>query len=153
MKTRQLGFGLVGIVGLLIAFEVGLHLQNPPTSHNPNDRLITISASPAPDTGKCEVDFPVVFLRYNQGHTVQWESNDNKYWISFREIGAPPDSPLETSEDTIMVYLNHPSQKYRVKHKEKYYMYAIFDHDPATNNQYPCKAADEDHDTGLNIKP
>jgi len=79
MKTRQLGFGLVGIVGLLIAFEVGLHLQNPPTSHNPNDRLITISASPAPDTGKCEVDFPVVFLRYNQGHTVQWESNDNQY--------------------------------------------------------------------------
>jgi hypothetical protein len=156
MKARQLGLGLVGIVGLVIAFEVGLHLQAPPPSHNPNERLITISASPAPDTGKCDVDFPVVFLRYNQGHTVQWASNDNKYWISFREIAAPPgtaESPLDSSEDTVMVDLNQPSQKYHVKHKEKYYLYAIFDHDPATNNKNPCKTATDDKDTGLNVKP
>jgi len=156
MKARQLGLGLLGIVGLVIAFEVGLHLQAPPPSHNPNERLITISASPAPDTGKCDVDFPVVFLRYNQGHTVQWASNDNKYWISFREIADAPgtaESPLDTSEDTVIVDLNQPSQKYHVKHKEKYYLYAIFDHDPATNNKNPCKTATDDKDTGLNVKP
>jgi hypothetical protein len=152
MKTRQLGFGLVGIVGLVIAFEIGFHLKAPPLSHNPKDRLITISASPAPDTGKCEVDFPVVFLRYNQGHTVQWASSDNKYWISFHEVPGTPESPLDTDEETVMVYLNHPSQNYRVKHKEKYYIYAIFDHDPSTNNKNPCKTATDDHDTGLNIK-
>jgi hypothetical protein len=156
MKTRQLVFGLVGIVGLAIAFVVGLHLQAPPPSRNPKDRLITISASPGPDAGKCEVDYPVAFLRYNQGHTVQWASTDNQYWISFREIAAPPgtaESPFENSAYTVIVDSTHPSQKYRLKHKEKYYMYAIFDHDPTLNNQNPCKAANEDHDTGLNIKP
>src|SRR5260370_6283006 len=81
MKTRQLMFSLVGIVGLVIAFEIGFHLQPPPCpAHNPDNRLITISASPSPDIGKCEVDFPVALLRYKR--TVQWAWNDNKYWIS-----------------------------------------------------------------------
>ena len=85
MKTRQIVFSLVGIVGLLIAFEVGRHLQAiSSTTRSPNDRLVTISASPAPETG-CEVDFPVVFLR-QQRHRVQWQSQDKPYWISFLKL-------------------------------------------------------------------
>jgi hypothetical protein len=153
MKARQLGFGLVGIVGLVIAFEIGLHLQAPPPPHNPNNRLVTISASPPPDTGKCEVDFPVAFLRYNQNHSVQWASNDNKYWISFLAVDPPPGyTPLAPPDDPVIVEPKSLSKMYNVKPKAGYYIYAIFDHDPSTNNKNPCKTATDDHDTGLNIK-
>ena len=151
MKTRQLGFGLVGIVGLVIAFEVGLRLQ---AKHNPKDRLVTISA--ASESGKCEVDFPVAVLRYNQGHTVQWASSDNKYWVSFLTIDSPagytPENPLAPPDEPVVVDPHSQPKTYHVKPKTKYYMYAIFDHDPSTNNKNPCKTATDDHDTGLNIK-
>jgi hypothetical protein len=156
MKPRQIGFGLVGIVGLVIAFEIGLHLQTPPPSPNPNNRLITISASPLPDTGKCEVDFPVAVLRYSQNHSVQWASNDNKYWVSFLTIDSPagytPENPLAPPDEPVVIEPHGQSKTYHVKPKAKYYMYAIFDHDPQTNNKNPCKTATDDHDTGLNIK-
>lgn len=154
MNARQLGFALVGIVGLVIAFEIGLHLTTaPPLSRNPNNRLITISASPAPDTGKCEVDFPVAFLRYNHNHTVRWASNDNKYWISFvTPDGHPAESPLITDKP-VVIEAHGKSAMYNVKPQANYYMYAIFDHDPATNSSNPCKRADDERDTGLNIKP
>jgi hypothetical protein len=153
VKVRQLGFGVVGIVGLVIAFEIGLHLQAPPPPHNPSNRIVTISASPPPDTGKCEVDFPVAFLRYNQNHSVQWASNDNKYWISFLTVDPPPGyTPLAPSDDPVIVEPKSLSKMYNVKPKTGYYMYAIFDHDPSTNNKNPCKTATDDHDTGLNIK-
>lgn len=160
MNARQLGFALVGIVGLVIAFEIGLHfhLTTPPApSRNPNNRLITISASPAPDVGKCEVDFPVAVLHYQQNQSVQWISNDNKYWISFINVDSPagytPENPLAPPDEPDVVEPHSLSKAYHVKQKTKYYIYAIFDHDPATNNKNPCKAATDDHDTGLNIKP
>ena len=150
MNARQTGFALVGIVGLVIAFEIGIHLRTPPLpSRNPNNRLITISASPAPDVGKCEVDFPVAFLHYQQNHSVQWASNDNKYWISF---SSKPGNPLASADDPVIVQPHSLSKMYHVKHQTNYYMYAIFDHDPSTNNKNPCKSATDDHDTGLNIK-
>jgi hypothetical protein len=157
MNARRLSFGLVGIVGLVMAFEIGLHLQTPPPPPNPNNRLVTISASPPPDTGKCEVNFPVAVLRYNQNHSVQWTSSDNKYWISFLTIDAPsgytPENPLAPPDDPVVIQAHTVSKIYHVKPKTKYYMYAIFDHDPSTNNKNPCKTATDDHDTGLNIKP
>jgi hypothetical protein len=158
MKTRQVVFGLVGIIGLLIAFEVGRRLQaSPPRALNANNRLITISASPPPDTGKCEVDFPVVFLRH-RAHSIQWASSDNKYWVSFLNLGElipgyTPENPLDPLEDPVVVDPNNTSKKYHVKLATKYYMYAIFDHDPNTDPNHPCKKASEDHDTGLNVKP
>jgi hypothetical protein len=160
MKTRQLTFGVVGIVGLVIAFEIGLHLRAP-HAPNPNTRVITISASPPPDVGKCEVDFPVAFLRYNLNQSVQWVSSDNKYWISFLTIDSPPDlpadykpeNPLAPPDDPVIVEPHIQPRTYHVKPKTKYYMYAIYDHDPSTNSNNPCKAATDDKDTGLNIKP
>lgn len=155
MQTRQLGFALVGIVILVIGFVVGLRFQtSPPSTRNPKDRLITISAA---GTGKCEVDFPVALLHYD--HTVQWASNDNQYWISFLTIDAPagytPENPLVPvpSNEPAVVASHGLSKKYNVIPKTKYYMYAIFDHDPSTNSKNPCKAATDDRDIGLNIKP
>lgn len=156
MSTRQLGFGLVGVIGLVVAFEIGLHLQTASPPPNPNNRLITISDSPPPDTGKCEVDFPVAVLRYSQHHSVQWASNDNKYWVSFVSIDAPArytsENPLVPPDDPVIIEPHSLSKRYNVKPKMNYYMYAIFDHDPSTNNKNPCKSATDDHDTGLNIK-
>jgi hypothetical protein len=155
MKSRQLAFGLVALIALVIAFEVGRRLKMPPVP-TPNNRLITISGSPAPDTGKCEVDFPVAFLRYSR-NSVQWASADNKYWISFIMINAPPnyqpENPLSPPDEPVVVEPHSMSRIYNVKPKAGYYMYAIFDHDPATNSKNPCKAASDDRDTGLNIKP
>lgn len=156
MSTRQLGFGLVGVIGLVVAFEIGLHLETASPPCNPNNRLITISASPPPDTGKCEVDFPVAVLRYSQHHSVQWASNDNKYWVSFVSIDPTgrykPESPLDHGDEPVIIEPHSLSKRYNVKSNANYYMYAIFDHDPSTNNKNPCKSATDDHDTGLNIK-
>src|SRR5262249_31169960 len=150
MKTRQLVLSLVGIVGLVVAFEIGFHLQ---TSHpsNPNNRRITISASP--NAGKCGVDFPVAVLNYNQNQSVQWRSLDNKYWITSLSVEPPssppyePENPLVPQDEPVVVEPNGTSKMYHVKAKEKYYMYAIFDHAPATNSKNPCKAATDDRDT------
>jgi hypothetical protein len=160
MKTRQLALGLVGIVALVIAFVVGLHLQVPHPP-NPNNRLITISAS---DSGKCDVDFPIAVLHYNQNHSVQWASNDNKYWVSFLIIDFSPEYPLPPQPYTpenplvpphksVVIEPHGVSIMYHVKPQMKYYMYAIFDHDPATNPKNPCKYANDEKDTGLNVKP
>jgi len=152
MSARQLGFGLLGVVGIAIAFEIGLHVR--PPSHDPKKRVITISAS---GPGKCDVDFPVTVLHYGKGHTVRWASTDNKYWISSISKETPsgpvPDNPLIPSHDTVVVDPTQGSEEYHVKPTNNYYMYAIFDHDPATNSQNPCKAATDDKDTGLNVKP
>jgi len=125
------------------------------TTRSPNDRLVTISASPAPETG-CEVDFPVVFLR-QQRHRVQWQSQDKPYWISFLKLdevipGYTPENPLDPSDDPVVVPANSTTQKYRVQPKTKYYKYAIFDHDPTLDPTKPCKKASNDLDTGLNVK-
>jgi len=101
------------------------------------------------------VDFPVAFLRQH-GH-VQWASTDNKYWVSFLTIDPPPnytpENPLAPADDPVIVDANNLSKMYNVKLTTKYYMYAIFDHDPTTNPKNPCKTAIDDRDTGLNVKP
>lgn len=146
MKTRQLPFVLVGIIGLIVAFEIGRHFETSPRpTRSSSDRTVSISASPSPDTG-CEVDYPVAFLR--QRNHIQWASNDNKYWIS----SFTPENPLVPPDDPVIVDANHPSIKYGVTTKENYYMYAIYDHDPKTDPSNPCKKATDDHDTGLNVK-
>ena len=154
MKTGQVvALSVVAVVGLVIAFEIGLHLRTLPSPRNPNARVITISAS-TKDASKCEEDYPVAVLHFNQNQSVQWQSLDKKYWISFVTIGPQPgENPLAPNDDPVSVDANGGSKTYHVKPNEKYYMYAIFDHDPATNNQNPCKTATDDHDPGLNVKP
>ena len=152
MSARQLGFGLLGIVGIALAFVIGLRLR--PPGHNANKRVITISAL---GPGKCDVDFPVTVLHYGKGHTVRWASTDNKYWISSiskeSSSGSGPNNPLVPPDDTVVVDPTQGSSEYHVTSTTNYYMYAIFDHDPTTNNQNPCKSATDDRDTGLNVKP
>jgi hypothetical protein len=161
MTVRHLVPALAGIAALLIAFLVGRYLLNPtPIARNPADRLVTISASPSPQTG-CEVDYPVASLRENINH-IQWGSTDVEYWISFKQLGETPsvgyvpESPLLPQQDPVVVQANNPSRKFTVKYDpkrpENYYMYAIYDHDPSTNPNNPCKKASIEHDTGVIVK-
>jgi hypothetical protein len=161
MKARQLVWTFVGIAGLVIAFVLGLRLRtSTPPARNPMDRLVTISAPPSPETG-CEVDYPVASVRVNVNH-IQWESSDNEYWISFKQLGETPpngyvpESPLVPEQDPVIVPAKSASGKFNVKYDAKradnYYMYAIYDHDPTTNPNNPCKKASVEHDTGVIVK-
>jgi hypothetical protein len=67
--------------------------------------------------------------------------------------GYTPENPLAPADDPVALEAHRRSRIYPVKPKTKYYMYAVFDHDPATNSKNPCKSATDDRDTGLNIKP
>jgi len=163
MNMRQLGLTVAVAAGLVIAFLVGQNLKVAKT--NPTDRLVTISVSPTSPT-VCEVDYPVAALRPN-ANKMQWASAYNQYWISFVTLGETvsgytPESPLVSgpANGIVAVAANNSSPKFNVKadpshgdpSKPDYYMYAIYDHDPATNPNNPCKKASDDRDTGVIIK-
>jgi hypothetical protein len=159
MKIRQVGFGLLALIGFGIAFGVGRYFQRPATRPN-NTRCITVSAGNT--AGKCYVDYPVAVLRYTDQNTdrVQWFSNDNKYSVTFLNIAPPagfpplpsgysPESPLAPPQEPVYFDSSNPSRAFNVKHKDKYYYYAIFDQNYPNS---PCKASTDDQDTGLNVK-
>ena len=163
MKIRQLVLTVAGIAGLVIAFLVGRYLRV--AKSNPADRTIWISAALPPQTG-CVVNFPVAYLDPNLNQ-IQWASTDKQYWVRFQPLaestpGYAPGDPLrpQPQNDTVPVDLNNPSRKFNVQanpnhgdpNKPDYYMYDIYDHDPATNPNNPCKQAPDDRDTGVIVK-
>lgn len=166
MKTRQLGFTVAGIVALVIAFLVGRRL--PVAKPSSTDRLVTISLAPNSNT-ECEVDYPVASVR-EKLNKIEWQSNDQPYWVSFDPLGETPQnytikSPLG-SQNVVPVPANSSgktSGKFKVYYDQNhagvncpncpdYYMYAIYDHQPQTNDPNPCKKASVEHDTGVIVK-
>jgi hypothetical protein len=156
MKMRQVVTGLIALIGLGIAFVVGRYFQRPVTCPN-NTRCITVSAGST--AGKCSVDYPVAVLHYTD--RVQWFSNDNKYSVTFVNITPPagstslpsgynPESPLAPPQEPVYFDSSNPSTAFNVKHKSKYYYYAVFDQNYPNS---PCKVSTDDQDTGLNVKP
>lgn len=159
MKSRQVVTGLIALIGLGIAFAVGRYLQRPTTCPN-HTRCITVSAGST--AGKCYVDYPVAVLLYtDQGSDhVQWFSKDNKYSVTFLNVTPPagstplpsgytPESPLAPPQEPVYFDSSNPSGAFNVKHKDKYYYYAIFDQNYPNS---PCKVSTDDQDTGLNVK-
>jgi hypothetical protein len=163
MNTRQLLWGLAGVASLAIAFVVGFLVRptNPPTN-----RVVTISATPAPGTG-CEVDYPVASLRDNGIDQIKWVSGDGRpYWISFTQLfdtpqGYTTEDPLTPPQDFVGVSSKYFKVKYDSKHA--YYIYAIYDLNPQTNppnphsnppTNPPCKSAtlDPGSDPGVIVK-
>jgi hypothetical protein len=162
MKIRQVVFGLLALIGFGIAFGVGRYFQRPATRPN-NTRCITVFAGST--AGKCYVDYPVAVLHYTDQDTdrVQWFSNDDKYSVTFLNIAPPPgypplptnppytpESPLAPPQEPVYFDSSNPSGAFNVKHKDKYYYYAIFDLTHPTT--IPCKVSTDDQDTGLNVK-
>lgn len=159
MKIRQVVFGLLGLIGLAIAFLVGRYFQRTPrTIHDFN--VYVRSNGP----GKCVVTTPIVIMSYTNDR-VQWLSEDKQYWVDFTHVDPPPgyppipttnppytpESPLAHNADHMPFSAGNPTGLSNVKQKVKYYYYAIFDQPDPT--QPPCKVSTDDQDTGLNVKP
>jgi hypothetical protein len=162
VKIRRVVLGLVGIIGLGIAFGVGRYFQRPYTCSN-NTRCITISVDGA-GTGKCKADYPVANLGYSEH--VQWFSLDDKYAVTFLGRNTPPtvapppgstplpptydpENPLAPYQDPVYFDSSNPSTRFNVKQKDKYYYYAVYDQNYPNS---PCKVSTDDQDTGLNVK-
>ncbi|HUN87973.1 MAG TPA: hypothetical protein VMU28_04245 [Terriglobales bacterium] len=116
------------------------------------DRTISIEVSPT-DSAKCDVDFPVAFLRAGNKNKVAWKSDDNDYTVHFVSYsgGPSPENPFDPSTDSVSVPAGNYSKLMKIKipaGSGGYYKYEILD---ASNRT--CKAYDDDHDTGVNVKP
>jgi hypothetical protein len=106
------------------------------------DRVITVQAG---GTLGCEVDYPVAVM-YIAKHYPRWISNDNEYWIHF--VGVSP-----FSVDPIDVPTHGKSRQLDITGPPNYYKYEIWSQpDSASTPHKICKGADDDHDTGLNVK-
>jgi hypothetical protein len=108
------------------------------------DRLVTIRAG---GTLGCEVDYPVAVV-YKGQHYPRWKSVDNKYWIHF--VGGSPFPGV----DPIDVPSHGESKQIDITGPApNYYKYEIWSqYDSSTGQNKKCKDADDDHDTGLNVK-
>jgi hypothetical protein len=140
---------LVGIV-ILLAVQSGCDSSHSKfvTAH-PN-RVVSISSVTPGSSNPCEVDFPVTLLRKGKHHTIAWAAEDHDYWIKF-DSGSPIGlTQIKVANGTqagpypISISLTSPI----------YFMYSIYDVDPTSNpTATACKAAADDRDTGLNVKP
>ena len=109
-----------------------------------SDRTVTIQAG---GSLGCEVDYPIAVV-YVTKHYPRWISADNEYWIHF--VGGSPLSGV----DPIDVPPHGKSQKLDITGSPNYYKYEIWSQpDSATGPHKKCKDADDERDTGLNVKP
>ena len=151
MKVRNTGLGLVGIL-ILIALQPGCRKEGSNANilaGNPH-RVVTISSSATGVSNPCEVDFPVTLLKINKHHTIAWAAEDHDFWIVFdRSTGSP------IGTNSIKVDSGTQTSRFPITSSSAgYFMYAVYDSDPSSNPPpTPCKAATDDRDTGLNVKP
>ena len=139
MKTRHLGLTILTSCLILAAA-----CTKQVTNVGKTNKLITIQAG---GTLGCEVDFPVAVV-YKNKHYPRWASADNEYWIHF--VGGSP----FTGVDPIDVPPHGKSQQLDITGLPIYYKYEIWSQpDSATSPHKKCKDADDERDTGLNIKP
>jgi len=83
----------------------------------------------------------------SKNHTVAWAAADHDYWILF---DVAKGSPIGTNKIKIA---NGTQTNPYIPSLPGYFMYAIYDFDPSGNPQgTPCKVANDDRDTGLNVK-
>jgi hypothetical protein len=141
MKPRR--FGLTIATSCLV-LAIGCSKQGENGgSRGKKDRLITIQAG---GTLGCEVDYPVA-VTYIGRHYPRWISKDNEYWIHF--VGGSPFSPI----NNIDVPTHGKSPQLDITGPPNYYKYEIWSQpDSASTPHKTCKDADDDHDTGLNVK-
>lgn len=106
------------------------------------DKVITIQAG---GTLGCEVDFPIALV-YSSKHYPRWYGSDNEYWIHF--VSASP-----FAVDPIDVPAHGKSNQLDITGPPNYYKYEIWSRpDSGSNPHVVCKDANDDRDTGLNVK-
>jgi hypothetical protein len=144
MKVRYLALAPLGVI---LAMQVGCQSQSTRDFFKSRPhRIVTISLVTPGDTSACEVDFPVALLRNSKHHTIAWAAEDHDYWIYF-----PNGNPVGVN--SIKVPNGGQTQAFNPS-TPGYFMYAIYDSDPGPNPSpnAACKKADDDRDTGLNVK-
>jgi hypothetical protein len=151
MRTRRFTtFSLCVALTCISAF-VSCKQQLVTNSSFKSDRLVTIAVSPD-DASKCEVDFPIAFVRVRNNTKIRWKSDDNAYTVHFVSYpgGPSPENPFNPPTNDVYVPAGQKSPQQRIQNSRPgaYYKFEIRD----ANNSV-CKTADDDHDTGLNIKP
>jgi hypothetical protein len=151
MKARHTGLDLVGIF-IFIALQAGCDKQGSSPNilaGNPH-RVVTISSASPGVSNPCEVDFPVASLRISKKHTIAWAAGDHDYWIVF---DPGKGSPIGTN--SVKIANGTQTSSFPINSSSAgYFMYAVYDSDPSGNPPpKPCKAATDDRDTGLNVKP
>lgn len=151
MRTRHfIIFSLFAALTCIGAF-VSCRQQLTPKSIFKGDRLVSIAVSPD-DAQKCDVDYPVAFARRRNNAKFRWGSDDNAYTVHFVSYpgGPSPENPFNPSTNDIPVPAGGKSaaQTIQSSGSSAYYKYEI----RAADN-HVCKIYDDDHDTGLNIKP
>ncbi len=147
MKLRHTSLNLLGII-VFIAVQAGCAGSTRNLLAGNPHRVVTISSTSPGVSNPCEVDFPVTLLRISKKHTIAWAAADHDYWILF---DAANGSPIGTNK--IKVAKGTQTNPYNPS-SAGYFMYAIYDFDPSDNPQggAPCKLANDDRDTGLNVK-
>jgi hypothetical protein len=152
MKVRHAkALGLITIIASALSTGCGDH-KLAPTPFVKIHRVVTISLVTDNDPSACEVDYPVALLRWGRNHTMNWVSADHAYWLFF-----PSGSPMGRGY-TIPISAGGNTGDLSPVAKPAsptYYKYAIYSQDPGpgpTPVGNPCKDADDQHDTGLNVK-
>jgi hypothetical protein len=154
MKTRHVkALSLITVIAA--AIQIGCHRDARVVNFAAKkDRVVTISPVTTGVSKPCEVDFPVTLLRKSKNHTMSWAAEDFDYWIVFVNgnpfgtsdiIKVPKDGqtippfPIAIDPDPIV---------------GNYFKYAIYDFQPGSNPdpKKACKGADDERDTGLNVK-
>lgn len=151
MKVRHTGLDLLAIL-ILVAVQLACHKEGPNANilaGNPH-RVVTISSSSTGVSNPCEVDFPVTLLRISKRHTIAWAAEDHDFWVVFDPSNGSP-----IGANSIKVPSGTETNPFPITSSSAgYFMYAVYDSDPSSNPPpKPCKAAADDRDTGLNVKP
>jgi hypothetical protein len=112
-------------------------------------RVVTISLTTPKNLSVCEVDFPVAVVSKVKHQTIAWAAEANEFWVVFDDASGP------VGNKTIDVPMDNLTEDMPITPSVNpyYFKYAIYSVDPHSSGATPCKASDDDHDTGLNVKP
>ena len=94
----------------------------------------------------------MALLRIGKKHTIAWEGADQAYWIVFTGNGTPA-TPI--SLDTVAVPNGRQTGPYDIvipPDKANYFKYEIHFDDGHGHPGPICKTADNERDTGMNVK-
>jgi hypothetical protein len=113
-------------------------------------RVVTITLTTPNVLTTCGVDFPVAVVSKAKHQTIAWAAEDNEFWVVFDDAAGPiGNKTIDVTKDNVT-----DDMPITPSVAPYYFKYAIYAVNPASMpTPTPCKASDDDHDTGLNVKP
>jgi hypothetical protein len=162
MKRRHVTPLTLPAIVILIALQTGGCQSSKRNFVDSKNRVVTISSVIPGNSNSCEVDFPVTLLEKGKNHTIKWFADDSDYWIVFVPNGGF-DNPIGIVGTKLKIPKQNSAGPYQVQlvpapstppTNAIYFKYAIYNADPdGPTRPVACKDADNERDTGLNVKP